>query len=75
MIRGGFADQIFIYVAVVVAAHAHCCLKRLQRGARKRHEYQQALAATEPQVVKMQCLLPWGRNQRFFRTETGTSKH
>jgi len=54
MIRGGFADQIFIYVAVVVAAHAYYYLKRLQREERERYEYQQALAATELQVLKMQ---------------------
>jgi len=54
MIRGGFADQIFIYIAVVVAAHAYYYLKRLQREERERYEYQQALAATELQVLKMQ---------------------
>lgn len=54
MIRGGFADQIFIFVAVVVAAHAYYYLKRLQREERERYEYQQALAATELQVLKMQ---------------------
>ncbi len=54
MIRGGFADQIFIYVAVVVAAHAYYYLKCLQREERERYEYQRALAATELQVLKMQ---------------------
>lgn len=54
MIRGGFADQTFIYVAVVVAAHAYYYLKRLQREERERYKYQQALAATELQVLKMQ---------------------
>lgn len=54
MIRGGFADQVFIYVAVVVSAHAYFYLKRLQREERERYEYQQALAATELQVLKMQ---------------------
>jgi hypothetical protein len=54
MIRNGFADQIFIYIAVVVAAHAYNYLKRLQREERERYEYQQALAASELQALKMQ---------------------
>src|SRR6202041_823609 len=54
MIRGGFADQIFIYIAIVVAAHAYEYLKRLRREERERYEYQQALAASELQALKMQ---------------------
>src|ERR1700722_19367314 len=54
MVRGGFADQVFIYVAVVVAAHAYEYLKRLQRQEREKYEYQQALAASELQALKMQ---------------------
>lgn len=54
MIRGGFADQIFIYIAIVVAAHAYEYLKRLRREERDRYEYQQALAASELQALKMQ---------------------
>jgi two-component system LytT family sensor kinase len=54
MIRGGFADQIFIYIAIVVAAHAYDYLKRLRRQERERYEYQQALAASELQALKMQ---------------------
>jgi hypothetical protein len=54
MIRGGFADQIFIYIAIVVAAHAYNYLKRLRRQERERYEYQQALAASELQSLKMQ---------------------
>jgi len=54
MIRNGFADQVFIYVAIVVAAHAYNYLKRLQREERERYEYQQALAASELQALKMQ---------------------
>lgn len=54
MIRGGFADQSFIYVAIVVAAHAYEYLKRLRREERDRYEYQQALAASELQALKMQ---------------------
>jgi len=54
MIRGGFADMIFIYTAIVVAAHAYEYLKRLRREERERYEYQQALAASELQALKMQ---------------------
>jgi two-component system, LytTR family, sensor kinase len=54
VIRNGFADQVFIYVAVVVAAHAYEYLRRLRREERERYEYQQALAASELQALKMQ---------------------
>ena len=54
MIRGGFADQIFIYIAIVVAAHAYEYLKRLRRQEREKYEYRQALAASELQALKMQ---------------------
>jgi two-component system, LytTR family, sensor kinase len=54
MIRNGFADQIFIYAAIVVAAHAYNYLKRLQREERERYEYQQALASSQLQALKTQ---------------------
>jgi two-component system, LytTR family, sensor kinase len=54
MIRNGFADQIFIYTAIVVAAHAYNYLKRLQREERERYEYQQALASSQLQALKTQ---------------------
>jgi hypothetical protein len=54
MIRNGFADQIFIYIAIVVAAHAYDYLKRLQREERERYEYQQALASSQLQALKTQ---------------------
>lgn len=54
IIRNGFADQIFIFTAVVVAAHAYNYLKRLQRQEREKYEYQQVLAASELQALKMQ---------------------
>jgi sensor histidine kinase YesM len=54
MIRNSFADQAFIFVAVVAAAHAYNYLKRLQRQEREKYEYQQALAASELQALKMQ---------------------
>lgn len=53
-IRHAFADQIFIYVCIVVAAHAYEYLKRLRSEERERLEYQQALAASELQALKMQ---------------------
>ncbi len=54
MVRGGFADEMFIYIAIVVAAHAYEYLKRLRRQEREKYEYQQALAASELQALKMQ---------------------
>ena len=54
IIRTGFADQIFIYTAIVVAAHAYQYLKRLRREEREKYEYRQALAASELQALKMQ---------------------
>ena len=54
IIRGAFADQIFIYAAIVVAAHAYHYLKRLRQEERDRYEYQQALASSELQALKMQ---------------------
>ena len=54
MIRGGFADQIFIFIAIVVAAHAYNYLKRLKTQEREKYEYQQALAASELHALKLQ---------------------
>lgn len=54
MIRNGFADQIFIYIAIVVAAHAYEYLKRLRTEEREKYEFQQALVASELQALKMQ---------------------
>lgn len=54
MIHHSFADQLFIYISIVVAAHAYEYLKRLRNEERERYEYQQALAASELQALKMQ---------------------
>jgi hypothetical protein len=54
MVRGGFADHMFMFVAIVVAAHAYWYLKRLKTQEREKYEYQQALAASELQALKMQ---------------------
>jgi two-component system, LytTR family, sensor kinase len=53
-VRAGFADQIFIYIAIVVAGHAYEPLKRLRREERERYEYQQALVASELHSLKAQ---------------------
>jgi len=49
-----FADQILTYIAIVIAAHAYAYLKRIRRQELEKCEYQQALAATEMQVLKVQ---------------------
>jgi len=54
MIRTGFADESFIYLANVVAGHAYWYLKRVRRQEAERYEYEQALAASELQALKMQ---------------------
>ncbi|HEY6338884.1 MAG TPA: histidine kinase [Candidatus Sulfotelmatobacter sp.] len=53
-VRGAFADEIFIYIAIVVAAHAYEYFNRLRREERERYEYQQALVASELQALKAQ---------------------
>src|ERR1035438_10818355 len=45
---------MFIYIAIVVAAHGYEYLKCLRKEERERYEYQQALAASELQALKMQ---------------------
>jgi hypothetical protein len=54
LIRGGFAEEVLIYIAIVVAAHAYEFWKRVRREEAEKYEYQQALAANELQVLKMQ---------------------
>jgi two-component system, LytTR family, sensor kinase len=54
IIRSGFADEMFVYIAIVVAAHAYEYLKRVRRQEAERYEYQQALLASELQALKMQ---------------------
>jgi len=53
-VRSAFADDTFVYIAIVVAAHGYEYLKCLRKEERERHEYQQALAASELQALKMQ---------------------
>jgi len=53
-VRSAFADDTFVYIAIVVAAHGYEYLKCLRKEERERYEYQQALAASELQALKMQ---------------------
>lgn len=50
----GFADQITIYIAIVVAAHAYEYFDRARKQKIENYEYQQALAVSELQALKMQ---------------------
>lgn len=54
LIYSGFADQITIYFALVVAAHAYCYFERNRNQELERCQYQQALAASELHALKMQ---------------------
>jgi len=54
IIRTSFADDVLTYIAIVVAAHAYEYLQRVRRQEAERLEYQQALAASELQALKMQ---------------------
>ena len=54
LMRDGFADQITMYVAIVVAAHAYEYFERARTHELQRHELEQALAASELQALKSQ---------------------
>jgi hypothetical protein len=54
LIHQGFADQITIYIAIVVAAHACQYFERLRKEEMEKHDFQRALAASELQALKMQ---------------------
>jgi hypothetical protein len=54
IIHQGFADQITMYIAIVVAAHAYEYFERVRRQELEKYEFQRALAASELQVLKMQ---------------------
>ncbi|MGA7222096.1 MAG: histidine kinase [Candidatus Acidiferrales bacterium] len=54
VVRTSFADDTLVYIAIVVAAHAYVYLKRVRRQEAEKCEYQQALAASELQALKMQ---------------------
>lgn len=54
LIHQGFADQITIYIALLVAAHAYEYFERVRRQELERYDFQRALAASELQALKMQ---------------------
>jgi two-component system LytT family sensor kinase len=54
IVRTSFADDTLVYITIVVAAHAFVSLKRVRRHEAEKYEYQQALAASELQALKMQ---------------------
>jgi hypothetical protein len=54
LIHQGFADQITMYIAIVVAAHAYQYFERVRNQEVEKSEFQRALAASELQALKMQ---------------------
>lgn len=54
LIHQGFADQITMYIAIVVAAHAYQYLEKVRKQEVEKYEFQRALAASELQALKMQ---------------------
>jgi two-component system, LytTR family, sensor kinase len=54
LIHAEFADIVTIYCATVLAAHGYDYLERVRKQELERSEYQQALAASELQALKMQ---------------------
>jgi hypothetical protein len=53
-VQSGFADLISMYLATLLAAHAYSYLERVRKQDLERSEYQQALATSELQTLKMQ---------------------
>ncbi|MGA2647000.1 MAG: histidine kinase [Candidatus Sulfotelmatobacter sp.] len=54
LIHQGFADQITMYIAIVVAAHAYQYFEQVRHQEVEKYEFQRALAASELQALKMQ---------------------
>ncbi len=54
VIRNGFSDMITMYIAIIAAAHAWVYFERMRKQEMERYEFQQALAASELQALKMQ---------------------
>jgi two-component system, LytTR family, sensor kinase len=54
MIGTGFADVIFIYIAIVVAAHAYEYFQRARNQELEASEFHRALAVSELHALKMQ---------------------
>lgn len=54
LVRTGFADQIVIYFAIVVAAHAYKYFEQARAKELERSELQEALATSELQALRIQ---------------------
>lgn len=54
LIQSGFADQITMYIAIVLAAHAYEYFERARKQELAKSEFQRALSASELQALKMQ---------------------
>src|SRR5215469_2929666 len=54
LIHAQFADQITMYIAIVVAAHAYEYFERVRKQELEKYDFQRALAASELQLLKMQ---------------------
>ncbi|MGA7622609.1 MAG: histidine kinase [Candidatus Acidiferrales bacterium] len=54
IVRTSFADDTLVYITLVVAAHAYAYMRRVRKQEAEKYEYQQALAASELQALKMQ---------------------
>jgi hypothetical protein len=54
LVRTGFADQIVIYFAIVVAAHAYKYFEQARAEELERSELQEALATSELQALRIQ---------------------
>jgi len=54
LIHAQFADQITMYIAIVVAAHAYEYFERVRKQELEKYDFQRALAASELQALKMQ---------------------
>ena len=54
LIHGEFADQITMYIAIVIAAQAYDYFERVRKQELERSEFQRALVASELQALKMQ---------------------
>ena len=52
--RGSFADQVGVYFLIVAAAHAYEYFRHSQRQELEKSELQEALAASELEMLKMQ---------------------
>jgi two-component system, LytTR family, sensor kinase len=54
LVRNGFADLIYIYVAIILAAHAYDYFERARTQDLERAKFQEALTASELHALKMQ---------------------